>query len=84
VLGKRIEESFICTILNLLKNQGIKTIRAQYIPTPKNALVNCFYDQIGFSCIADNDGIKEYEANWETLDLVIKDYHHVVLHQNGR
>ena len=84
VLGKRIEESFICTILNLLKNQGIKTIRAQYIPTTKNALVNCFYDQIGFSCIADHDGIKEYEAYLETLDLVIKEYHHVVLQQNGR
>jgi len=66
ILGKGIEVAFLSEVLNELKNMGVKTVYASYIPTLKNGQVKEFYDQMGFCLLnKDNNEQKSYEI---TLD----------------
>lgn len=60
ILGKDIESAFVKAVLNELLKDGIKQVTATYIPTLKNAQVSCFYEKVGFSLIAEQNGIKSY------------------------
>ena len=79
ILGKGIENAFLQCILRLLKDQGMASIRAQYIPTQKNSQVKEFYERCGFTCEKEHDGIKEYKADLEGIDLETKSYYHITL-----
>ena len=62
ILGKGIEEAFLNTVLNQLKDEGITKVKAQYLPTLKNSQVKDFYDRMGFKLVSrDEDGAAEYE-----------------------
>ncbi|MBO4871672.1 MAG: HAD-IIIC family phosphatase [Muribaculaceae bacterium] len=61
ILGKGIETAFINTILNLLADDGVKTVKASYIKTAKNAQVEDFYDRMGFTVTGVVDDIKHYQ-----------------------
>lgn len=66
ILGKDIETAFVSAIINHLYKNGIRTIKATYVPTLKNGLVADFYDRIGFSCTEVREsGIKEYSISLE-------------------
>jgi FkbH-like protein len=52
VIGRAIETAFLGTLLRQLAERGIRTVRAAYIPTKKNALVRNFYKTAGFSALA--------------------------------
>ena len=74
VLGKGIEEAFFRSVISRYKG----AITAQFIPTTKNGQVADFYDRMGLRLERTNDeGVKEYSAQIETLDTIIKDYYKI-------
>jgi len=74
VLGKGIEEAFFKSVIR--RYNGVLT--AQYIPTAKNGQVAEFYERMGLKIERMNDGgMKEYSAQIETLDTIIKDYYKI-------
>ena len=80
ILGKGIEIAFVKTIIGLLKEQGITTLKATYIPTAKNAQVKDFYEKCGFICNNELSGdVKEYYQNIVDADTNIKEYYNVTL-----
>ena len=80
ILGKGIENAFIKKILVMLKDGGLDTVKATYLPTAKNAQVADFYDRCGFPCVSENaDGSKEYALDLKSSDLEIEKYYHITL-----
>lgn len=80
ILGKGIEKAFIKKIMALLKESGVTSVKAAYLPTAKNAQVADFYDRCNFNCVAENaDGSKNYELDLTTADLEIEKYYHINL-----
>lgn len=80
ILGKGIEKAFIRKILALLKEDGVETVKASYLPTAKNAQVADFYDHCGFSCVAQAaDGSRKYVFDLKDADLEIEKYYHINL-----
>jgi FkbH-like protein len=78
ILGKGIEIAFAKKILSMLMDNGVESIKAEYIPTTKNAQVKEFYEKCGFACVAENaDGRKSYTLNLKDTDLKIKNYYHI-------
>ena len=77
ILGKGIEVAFVKAVLSMLKEQGLKTLRACYVPTAKNSQVHDFYDRCGFTPYTVEDGVKKYEINLECADLQIEKYYHL-------
>lgn len=66
VMGRKIENAIINEVLN--KYNSYKTINASYIPTAKNKPVEKLYDQLGFSLIKEDGGIKEYSVCPQTYE----------------
>lgn len=60
ILGKKIEQAFINAVLNKLKEQGVRQIKATFIPTAKNSQVADFYDKIGFALVSEQNGRRDY------------------------
>ena len=80
ILGKGIEVAFMKRILVELQKQGITEVKAEFIPTAKNAQVKEFYEKCGFTCEAeDGDGKKGYVLKLQDADLEIKKYYHINL-----
>ncbi|MBO4315759.1 MAG: HAD-IIIC family phosphatase [Prevotella sp.] len=78
VLGKGIEYAFVSFVLNLLYNNGVKTITACYVPSAKNTQIAHFYDHLGFTLTEDNTIEKKYKIILSG-DLPIKEYYHINL-----
>lgn len=79
ILGKGIENAFIKKILALLKERGVESVRAEYLPTAKNAQVADFYDRCGFKREFETGGIKQYMISLSDADLNIDDYYHITI-----
>lgn len=77
ILGKDIEKAFIKTILYLLKEDGTKIVKAEYIPTLKNMQVADFYDKCGFKLVSENTGNKNYELNLLEYDYSIENLYSI-------
>ncbi len=78
VLGKGIEFAFLKSVLALLKKQGLKSVRALYSPTAKNAQVKDFYERCGFRLESEGeDGSKAYSIDLEEADLTIDKYYNI-------
>ena len=77
VLGKGIEEAFMGSILNLLHDEGVQKVVADYIPTAKNGQTADFYDRMGMECISIADDSSKHYAM--SLDKVfeLKDYYNI-------
>ena len=81
VLGKGVESAFLRSILQKLKERGIKTLASTYIPTAKNSQVADFYDREGFSeVVTKSDGIKEYAMDLTQNLLIVEPYYTVEYH----
>lgn len=78
ILGKEIESAFVKSILNILFNKGIRTVKAQYLPTAKNAQVADFYDRIGFERTAANNGRHDYVLTMDS-PFDIPDFYTIIL-----
>lgn len=80
VLGKGIENAFLKSILALLKESGLTSVRASYRPSAKNTQVADFYDRNGFLCTSQEvDGHKSYIIDLKDIDLSIEEYYHIQL-----
>lgn len=77
ILGKGIESAFFISLINQLFENGVTEVKAKYIPTAKNNQVADFYDRQGFSCISDQNGIKEYKMDL-SAPINIDDYYKIV------
>ncbi len=68
IIGRNIEFVFVSHIIKDLTKKGYRTLEANYIPTPKNAQVENFYDKVGLNVIENVGGTKHYSlsiANFE-------------------
>lgn len=80
ILGKGIEKAFLKYVLGLLKDSGLKSIWATYIPSAKNAQVRDFYDRCGMPCVIEQEnGTRKYVADLDSIDLQINTYYHITL-----
>ena len=78
ILGKGIEKAFIKKILGMLKENGVTEVKADYLPTAKNAQVKDFYDRCGFPCTGEEaDGRRSYFLELKNADLNIEKYYHI-------
>ena len=78
ILGKGIESAFLNTVLERFKDKGIRSIKAEYIPTTKNAQVADFYDRCGFTLTGQKqDGTKTYSLDLTSADLSVKPYYSI-------
>ncbi len=64
VLKRDMEFAMMDTLVEKACAAGIKTIRGYYYPTPKNHMVEDFYDKMGFTKIAED---QEGNTTWEFL-----------------
>lgn len=79
-MGKGIEVAFAKKILSILKDNGVESVKTEYIPTAKNAQVKDFYERCGFACIEeDTDGSKAYTLDLKSTDLENEKYYHIKL-----
>lgn len=60
VLKRGVENLMFKKILELAKTRGCSCVRAEYIRTKKNAMVENFYDDLGFTAVAQEEGRTEY------------------------
>ena len=63
VLGKGVEEAFFKTVMNLMRLDGYRKVTATYCPTAKNVQTADFYDRMGMTCVAVDEGVKRYEMS---------------------
>lgn len=70
VLKRGMEIFTLNTIMEKAREAGIKKIRAQYIPTPKNKMVENHYDNLGFTPVSgtSGEGIKDYEIDVDSYE----------------
>ena len=61
VIGRKIEHDFLEHILQDLKNNGFKEVRAKYIKTTKNSIVKNFYSEEGFDIIGEDKNKTDYK-----------------------
>lgn len=76
ILGKGIENAFLKSILNHLKDIGIKEVEAEFIPSAKNAQVVNFYDGNGFTLTEESEG-KKYSINLTKADITLNDLYKI-------
>ncbi len=62
VLKRGVEQFLLNHLCSLARDRGLKTIRGDYIPTPKNDLVRDHYRSLGFAKVGDGD---EGQTAWE-------------------
>ena len=60
VLKRGMENFTLNTIIKYAKENGFKKIIGEYIPTPKNKMVESHYQELGFLPI-DSDGQNLYK-----------------------
>ncbi|MBL7903273.1 MAG: HAD-IIIC family phosphatase [Bacteroidia bacterium] len=67
ILGRNIEYVFLDHVIELAEKKGYSSIRAQFIPTKKNAQVKDYYEKIGFELLRESEGTKSYSLNISTF-----------------
>ena len=74
IIGRNIEFVFIGYIIKELANKGYKTLYSDYIQSSKNALVENFYDKVGFNYIGIINGTKKYGVKIQNFEIKKIDY----------
>lgn len=65
VIGRNVEYAFFDSIVEKLLKDGVKTMRAEYLPTAKNKQVEKFYDSLGMRMLIETELYKEYSMTLE-------------------
>jgi len=60
LIGRNVEYAFFDSIVEKLLKEGVKTKRAEYLPTAKNKQVENFYDSAGMLMLLETELNKEY------------------------
>ena len=61
VLKRGMENFTLNTMVEAAKAKGYKRIIGEYIPTPKNKMVENHYKELGFDMVASNQGVSTWE-----------------------
>jgi FkbH-like protein len=77
VLKRNVEHHLLNHLAAVARERGLGKIRGEYIPTPKNGLVQDHYERLGFSCTdRQADGRTAWElvldATWSPLPSFIE------------
>ena len=70
VMGRDAENEIMARIKGMLEAKPVKTVRAAYIKSAKNAPVMNLFEKLGFSLVSETDGHKEYEAKLGDLPTI--------------
>lgn len=62
VIGRGVEFCFWPALAEDARRHGCRVIEAEYRPTAKNAQVADFYDRLGLSLVAEDNGTRYYRA----------------------
>ena len=54
VLKRGMEEYILDTIIRTAEREGYRTVTGEYIPTPKNAMVEKLYERLGLQAVGEN------------------------------
>ncbi len=77
VLGRGVEECLMNNVVNQARGMHVITIKASYVPTPKNEMVKDFYGRFGFQ---KSQEMPDGASNW-TLDISsYRDRHVLIRH----
>lgn len=80
VLGKGIEEAFLKYVLQRLRDQGVRSVTARYIPTAKNGMARDFYEKCGFQVVSESPvGEKTLSLDLMAADLTIAAYYRITM-----
>ncbi|HEX8594780.1 MAG TPA: HAD-IIIC family phosphatase [Pseudomonas sp.] len=64
VLGRRVEDSVLCEIINHARNHGITRLVGEFIPTDRNMMVQKHYQKLGFELVTqDSIGTTTWEIS---------------------
>lgn len=69
VIGRQAEYCFLQQVISLLEVQGIRTLHAKYLATPKNIQVADFYDNLGFTVLSRTPQETNYELSLENYKI---------------
>ena len=78
VLKRGVERVLLNELVDYARSQGLRSIRGEYIPTPKNALVRDHYRSLGFSSSDSSAaGLTHWELRvdgmWSPLEHFIRE-----------
>jgi len=71
VIGRNVEFHFLKAIVSHLVDRSIKTVRAEYVPTPKNAVSSPFYQQAGLEYCTENSFRRDTKELYRSLSDLI-------------
>lgn len=60
IIGRNVEKAIFDVMIDRLKQEGINTLNAAYIKTPKNSQVESLYDTFGLQQVQQDDKHKKY------------------------
>jgi FkbH-like protein len=60
VMGRGVEGAFLGSLERELMDSGVREITAEYVPTPKNAVVRDFWESMGYEAAGEADGAVFY------------------------
>jgi len=69
VLGRRVEEAVLAEVVRAARAEGATRLIGEYIPSPKNKMVEKHYEKLGFTAVDNVDGV----TTW-ALDLAGYEY----------
>ena len=68
VIGRRIEMSICPRSAQDAVRRGCRELHAEFIPSPKNALVTDFYDRLGLHLSSETAaGVRRYRCDVDTF-----------------
>ena len=70
VIGRGIEFSLWRTIFDEARKRGCQQVKAQYIRSSKNGLVENFFDSLGFRAVKETSTLKEYVSPLVDLPMM--------------
>lgn len=68
VFGRYLEDQFVGFIEDEFLKEGIKEIKAMYIPSPKNKPAEDFFERLGYETTVREQGEKLYKLNLKSRD----------------
>jgi len=71
VMGRKIEETMLYTVIKYAQSIGLEEIQAKYIPTPKNAPCLKFFQRSGFASRNENMFTWDVREDYKAPEYVV-------------
>ena len=70
VMGRNVEVEIMARLKGMLREKGIKVVKATYIKTAKNSPVEDLFEKLGFEVVLNKKTEKRYMARIDDLPMV--------------